>query len=280
MTLADWLKTHPYLEPVARFRARVDAAVHTVGIDAPPIPDWDDYAADFGAGIPLLRSADAAIDLESAGRMIEAVMERLASDPAAGSLAAATAAQSAELRNLRDGARRTVDWLLGDDAWTPSHPGLLRCLGWIATERHLRPLLEAFDGWRNEDRWLRRYCPACGSLPAMAQLVGIDPGRLRLLSCGCCGTRWRFGRTACPFCETDSQRLASVTVDGEEGLRLDYCDTCRAYLKTYNGQGNEAVLLADWTSLQLDLVAHDRGLKRESASLYSLEPVVVSGSRP
>lgn len=94
-------------------------------------------------------------------------------------------------------------------------------------------------------------------------------GRLRLLSCGRCGTRWRYRRTGCPFCErTDDHRLAVIAVGGEEGLRIDYCEPCRGYLKTYDGEGSEAVLLADWTSLHLDLLARDRGLRRLAASLY------------
>jgi FdhE protein len=105
----------------------------------------------------------------------------------------------------------------------------------------------------------------------MAQLVGVDPGRRRLLSCGRCSTRWQFKRTGCPFCDTDSQRLASVTLEGESGLRIDHCESCRGYIKTYDGQGNETLLLSDWSSLHLDLIAHDRGLKRQATSLYELE---------
>ena len=114
----------------------------------------------------------------------------------------------------------------------------------------------------------------------MAQLVGVDPGRRRLLSCGCCGTRWQFKRTGCPFCETDAQRLASVTIEGEPGLRIDHCESCGGYLKTYDGQGNETLLLSDWSSLHLDLIAHDRGLKRLAASLYEFEPARHPQSRP
>jgi len=76
----------------------------------------------------------------------------------------------------------------------------------------------------------------------------------------------------CPFCQADTQRLSAVTVEGEWGLRIDYCEACRGYLKTYNGQGDEQVLLADWTSLDLDVVARDRGLKRLATSLYDFEP--------
>ena len=132
-------------------------------------------------------------------------------------------------------------------------------------------MVVAFEKWRDEERWLRNDCPTCGSMPAMAQLAGSDPGRLRLLSCGCCGTRWRFRRTGCPFCENDDDhRLAVLSVEGEAGLRIDYCERCDGYLKTYGGTGNETFLMADWTSLHLDILARDRGLKRLAASLYEM----------
>ena len=67
-----------------------------------------------------------------------------------------------------------------------------------------------------------------------------------------------------------SQPRSSDTVEGEGGLRIDYCESCRGYLKTYAGEGSENVLLADWTSLHLDLIACDRGLRRLAASLYAL----------
>ena len=105
----------------------------------------------------------------------------------------------------------------------------------------------------------------------MAQLIGNDPGRQRFLACGCCKTRWQYRRTQCPFCENpDDQRLSVLAIEGEEQLRIDYCESCRGYLKTYNGEGSESALLADWTSVHLDVVASDRGLKRLAASLYEL----------
>jgi FdhE protein len=61
-----------------------------------------------------------------------------------------------------------------------------------------------------------------------------------------------------------------LAIEGEGNLRIDYCESCRAYLKTYNGEGSETLLLADWTSLHIDLIAADRGLKRLASSLYDL----------
>ena len=206
----------------------------------PAFPTGTITALDFLAGVPLVSSADAAVDLEPGGRMAAALLERLASGTSSGQLATETRALDTELRREPQVSRRIADFLLGDETLTPPFPGLLRYVAWTAMARFLRPVVNAFDGWRDEDRWLRRYCPTCGSLPAMAQLVGADPGRKRLLSCGCCGTRWQFKRTGCPFCETDDQRLASMTIEGERGLRIDHCEACGGYLKTYDGEGNES----------------------------------------
>jgi FdhE protein len=63
-----------------------------------------------------------------------------------------------------------------------------------------------------------------------------------------------------------------VVVEGESGLRIDHCASCGGYLKTYDGHGHERLLLSDWSSLHLDVLAADRGLKRLAASLYEFEP--------
>ena len=271
MTPDPWLEAHSYLRPIAELSAQVDHAAAGIKVLDARIPDWDEYRADFLAGVPLLQSSAAAIDLEPGGRMAAALLERLASEAASGTLAAEVRALETELRREPEVSRRIADFLIGDETVTPPFPGLLRYLAWTAMARFLRPVVNAFGAWRDEERWGRRYCPTCGSLPAMAQLVGVEPGRMRLLSCGCCGTRWQFKRTGCPFCETDAQRLTSVTIEGERGLRIDHCEFCRGYLKTYDGEGNETLLLSDWSSFHLDVIAHDRGLKRLAASLYDLD---------
>ena len=71
-------------------------------------------------------------------------------------------------------------------AWSPgcwatsrsrrASPGLLRHLGWTVLARYLAPVVDAFGRWRDDERWLRHYCPTCGSAPAMAQLVGVGSG--------------------------------------------------------------------------------------------------------
>jgi FdhE protein len=269
MTQDFWLAEHPYLQPVAELHALVDTAVAEVSIPCACIPAWGNYIGDFQAGVPLLRSSSAAIDLGPADGVVASLVKTVASKPLPGTLAEESRTLDTELHP--HAKHSAVAWLLDKYSFTPAHPGLLRYLGWTALARYLCPVVSAFSGWRDEERWLRSYCPTCGALPAMAHLVGVDPGRIRFLWCGRCRSRWRYRRTGCPFCENqDEHRLAILAVGGEGGLRIDYCEACGGYLKTYDGAGSEAVLLADWTSLHLDILARDRGLKRLAASLYEL----------
>lgn len=271
MTQDVWLSTHAYLQPVALLHAVVDTAAAEIPNEDPYVPIWDDYTADFQQGVPLLESSAAIIDLTAAANAVMLLIEKLSAVPLSGKLVRETRLLDSELRGDPDAPRRTVAWLLYRDVYASACPGLLRYFGWTALARHLRPVVNAFAGWREEERWLRNYCPTCGSRPSMAQLVGTDPGRLRLLSCGCCKTRWRYRRTSCPFCQNQNDHgLAVLAVEGEGGLRIDYCESCRGYLKTYDGEGSENVLLADWTSIHLDIIAHDRGLIRSAASLYEV----------
>jgi FdhE protein len=271
MTRDAWLANHPYLQPVADLQALVESAATELPIHSARIPPWDDYRNEFHAGVPLLKSSTASIDLGDAEECVLTLIDTLASKGLPATFAEQCRILSVELHGDSETRRVTTSGLLEADSVPTTQPGLLRYLGWTVLGRYLGPVVEAFSRWRNEERWLRNYCPTCGGPPAMAQLIGTDPGRLRLLACGCCSTRWRYRRTGCPFCEpSDDHRLAVVAVDGEGGLRIDYCETCKGYLKTYNGEGSEGVLLGDWTSLHLDVIARERGLKRLAASLYEL----------
>jgi FdhE protein len=275
MTRDDWLRTHPFLQPVARLTAQIDAAVALAiaesGMATAALPRWNDYRSDFLAGVPLLRSSHAAVDLEPAGRTIVALVEKLAAAPLPGGVASRVRALAAELRNERDPAPAVVAWLRGEPEFTTESPGPLRHLGWSVLTRFLHPLVDACARWRDEERWHRSTCPTCGSPPAMARLIGEEHGRTRFLVCGCCTTRWRYPRSCCPFCERDAHRLQVISLEGEAGLRVDWCEACRGYLKTLNGQGDDELLLADWTSLHLDVLAVERGLKRMAGSLYEIE---------
>jgi len=271
MTHDVWMARHPYLKTVADLHAVVETVAAEISIPGAVIPDRNSYAGDFHNGVPLLLSSIVPIDLSPAEKAVILLTDNLATRSLPGGLSEQIQVLASEMYSDSEAPQRAVAWLLDGESFTPTHPGLLQYLGWTVLSRYLKPVVNAFKNSRDDERWLRNYCPTCGSSPAMAQLVGTDPERLRLLSCGCCHTLWRYRRTGCAFCETaEDHRLEVLAVEGEYGLRIDYCEACGGYLKTYNGEGSEDLLLKDWTSLHLDVVARDRGLKRLGMSLYEL----------
>jgi len=235
---------HIYLRPIAQLEALVHQSAVEACASAAPVPQWSEYAKDFRAGVPLLNSPCGEMYFEEVERAFPDFVAALATKP------------------LPLDLNRVIE-----------SPGFLRYLNAKMLAWYLGPVIQSFERWRNEEIWLRSYCPTCGSLPAMAQLRGVEPGRLRFLSCGVCRSRWRYRRVGCPFCDNQSeQALLVITVSEEPDLRIDYCDECRGYLKTYSGQGREEVFLADWTSLHIDFAAQYRGLKRLGASQYEWNP--------
>src|SRR5436190_5152601 len=106
MTPNAWLEAHAYLRPLADLVAEVDRALAGIDLLEARIPDWEDYRADFLAGVPLLTSADAGVDLEPGGRMADALLTRLASGASPGKIADEIGALGAELHREPQAARR------------------------------------------------------------------------------------------------------------------------------------------------------------------------------
>ena len=130
MTRDGWLAAHPYLQPVADLHALVEAAVAEAFIPVAPIPNWEDYADDFRAGVPLLHSSNAAIDLGRLEDAVHSLIQKLASSPAR-TLAEQCQILEAELRGVRAAERRRgrsrdVGFVLADAPRAVSLPGV----GW------------------------------------------------------------------------------------------------------------------------------------------------------
>jgi len=115
MTPDLWLEAHPYLRPLAEVAALVDRAAAGIELPGARVPDWDDYRQDFLAGVPLLSSADAAVDLEPSGQMAVALLERLSAEAAPEWFVAQTRTLGSELRRTPEVPRRIADFLLGDE---------------------------------------------------------------------------------------------------------------------------------------------------------------------
>src|SRR5678816_335234 len=105
------IRDSSYLRPLADLSAQVDSAAAGLEILDARIPDWDEYSQDFLAGVPLLSSADAAVDLEPGGRMAAALLERLASGTSPDWLVAEARALKADVQRSPNPSRRIADFL-------------------------------------------------------------------------------------------------------------------------------------------------------------------------
>lgn len=126
------------------------------------------------------------------------------------------------------------------------------------------------------EEWAEPACPACGGL-AQASVIAPETGEFmagspRFLVCGRCASWWAFARATCPWCaEDDPRRLVPYVPDGLRFVRVDACETCRSYIKTFDlrepGAKDVVPLVDDVATLALDVWAHEQGLERHVVSL-------------
>ena len=158
-------------------------------------------------------------------------------------------------------------------------PSLLeaRIAAWIAAAAG--PVLELAAAALKplaKEEWSGPACPACGGFPQVSvireELGEFMAGSPRYLVCGRCALWWLFARATCPSCgEDDSRKVGAFSPEGERWIRVDACDTCRAYVKTFDlrepGGKDVVPLVDDVATLTLDVWAHEKGLQRPCVSL-------------
>jgi FdhE protein len=134
-------------------------------------------------------------------------------------------------------------------------------------QNSIRPSIEAgVEQLRSEvdpEKWLKGYCPICGSLPSLS-LLKEGVGK-RYLLCSYCGYQWRTDRMFCPFCNNKEQgSLQYFYGEGEETYRIDLCDKCHQYIKMIDQRiiGEGDLVLEDLATLHLDILASQKGYKR------------------
>lgn len=120
-------------------------------------------------------------------------------------------------------------------------------------------------------KWLRGYCPICGSPPSMSQFKAEGQ---RSYLCSFCGFEWPGERLKCPFCEnSDHTKLHYFYAEGEEAYRVDLCDNCNHYIKTVDSRKLDYepdLALEDIITMHLDILASEKRFKRPVASQWGL----------
>ncbi|MBR0261975.1 MAG: formate dehydrogenase accessory protein FdhE [Selenomonadaceae bacterium] len=134
---------------------------------------------------------------------------------------------------------------------------LTRKIFWAAVDKLIPAELKL---WERDDRQ-ENYCPICGRRPVIAHLKKLNEGRARYLLCGGCRTLWNWRRVGCPYCGNENlEQIHILELDNK--MRLDVCDECNCYLKTYGAEDEENIYLRDWTTLHLDLLAEEKNFRK------------------
>ena len=163
------------------------------------------------------------------------------------------------------------------EAWLDDPAGPEPVLGfWVRVAGG--PVLEggrAAIATPSRDEWTGAACPACGG-PPQVSVIAEESGEFmggspRSLVCGRCAGWWTFPRAICTWCgEGDPRKLPSFVPDERKVVRIDGCETCSSYVKTFDlreAGGIELVpLVDDVATVSLDLWANDQGLARHMVS--------------
>ena len=144
-------------------------------------------------------------------------------------------------------------WLVGELAVSPFIHRLHGVFFEHATDDQL---VQALRGWD------RGYCPACGSWPAIAEVVGGH----RTLRCSFCASAWERTRYACIYCDEGGETFVTAApIDTRKDRRLELCSRCRGYLKTIDLLDLSPfplLAISDIETTDLDLAAMERGYAR------------------
>jgi len=161
-----------------------------------------------------------------------------------------------------------------------THRGLAPDLMWLVAELAVSPFIHAIqralferaDGDALRDAlaaWAHGYCPACGSWPAVAEVVAGH----RTLRCSFCATAWELPAYACIYCgEKDAPFVTAAPNEERKDRRVELCRTCGGYLKTIDlDELSPFPLLAisDIETTDLDVAAMEHGYARPQLKSFA-----------
>ena len=137
-------------------------------------------------------------------------------------------------------------WLVAELAVGPVAYALQRVL---CASAATGPLADALASWNHG------YCPACGSWPALAEVVNGH----RLLRCSFCAAAWELQSYACVYCgESGDGFVTAAPEEDRKNRRLELCSACGAYLKTVDVAEVSPfplVAIADMETIDFDVAA-------------------------
>jgi FdhE protein len=153
------------------------------------------------------------------------------------------------------------------------HRGLSPDLLWLVAELAVGPFVHALqrmlfsnlaggDLQMALDGWNHGYCPACGSWPAVGEVVGGH----RTLRCSFCSGAWELTTYACIYCEESGEPFVTAAPDEDrKDRRIEVCAGCGGYLKTIDLTELSPfplLSISDIETTDLDIAAMEHGYAR------------------
>ena len=95
-------------------------------------------------------------------------------------------------------------------------------------------------------------------------------GGKRHLACSLCLTEWEFRRIICPVCEeVDPFKLPRYSAEDPIAVRVDACDTCKSYLKSFDMTVDGLMVpeVDEIATVPLDLWAAEHGYHKFQLNL-------------
>jgi FdhE protein len=145
----------------------------------------------------------------------------------------------------------------------------------FCAQAFLQPYAELLADQANVHAPAARHpiCPFCGSPPLVAVLRQEGDGAKRSLICSFCRTEWAYLRIACPACEESrEEQLRVYTTPAFDCVRVDACDTCRAYIKTIDLTQNGLAVpeVDELAAIPLTLWADEKGYNKVTCNIIGL----------
>jgi FdhE protein len=271
-------RSHPELQPAIDLQRQLLAEIVDVlaRLDrthpAPALPSPGEVADRLRRGVPVLRAAPITAPAHLLAPSLDRFCRQLA-EGGAGDVARHLL-ETFEAGRLNRGSLLGASLARSQQAIErgATQMGLSPDLVWLVAELATAPFAHALqhavlasadpDVGEALAAWDRGYCPACGSWPALAELVGTR----RMLRCSYCAAAWELRGRRCIYCgDAGDGFVVSAPDPARPEHELECCTPCGGYTKALRVEAPAPfplVAVEDLESFELDRIAAAGGYGR------------------
>ncbi len=229
-------KNKPFIKDLILFYEKIFTLQHKT---EPEIAT--DYSDLIGKKVfPLIKRKDFSIDLKISEVLFKKICDICAGDATRPDPSAKSIKESLSVSDLT--FESIVRTYLEDESPTPQYPesnyGFNPQLYDFILYNSVKPSIVKSSKiisrhFKKTGSMENGRCPICKSAPALS-LISKKTGS-RSLVCSFCWHEYKTKKSECPFCSNkDSKTLGYIALETDKGIRADYCDKCKKYIKTIN----------------------------------------------